>query len=128
LITTGTCLTNGTASEIRYSCNGCFNLAFQSDGNLVVSHNKGSKGIIWQSHTYGAVKTCVNWDGHFVIYGPNDVPVWTSGWYTTDGSNPWADVMLQNDGNLVVLTGLNTPSINARWASGKTACCDGTQY
>jgi hypothetical protein len=47
---------------------------------------------------------------------------------TTDGSNPWADVMLQSDGNLVVHTGLNTRSINARWAYGKTACCDGTQY
>jgi hypothetical protein len=77
------------------------------------------------------VKACLGINGNFVLYDINFVPLWMTGWSSTDGSNPYlisdirADVVILDDANLVVFTGYNTPTWKAQWTTGKVAYCNG---
>lgn len=116
---------NGKGMEVRTSCDGCFRLIFQSDGNLVV-YAKNDK-VIWHanSHNKGAVKACMQGDGRFVIYTAANVPIWYTEWFVKNGDTG-AVALIQGDANFVVYTGYNTPSVKAQWNAGKLANCDGT--
>lgn len=88
-----------------------FTLAFQSDGDLVLSFGAT---ILWRTGTSnGAAAVLVmQGDGNLVIYTPGYVPVWNSG---TNGHSG-ARLIVQTDGNLVIYSGST-----AVWQSG--TCC-----
>ncbi len=89
------------------SCDGRFELAMQSDGNLVEYTN----GIaLWASHTTpDGAAAVMQGDGNLVVYSSTGCPLWAS---KTAGHNG-AHFALQDDGNLVVYDGST-----ALWSSG----------
>ncbi|MEO8878447.1 MAG: phage tail tip lysozyme [Polyangiaceae bacterium] len=91
------------------SCGGKYDLAMQTDGNLVL-YEKG-KGALWSTHTNGTdgFAAIMQSDGNFVLYGSKSDPLWSS---RTNGHNG-ADLAVQTDGNLVVYGGSR-----ALWNSG----------
>jgi hypothetical protein len=90
------------------SCDGRFELAMQTDGNLV----EYSNGIaLWASHTVNGGDTVVmQGDGNLVVYGATGCPVWAS----QTAGNAGGFFQLQSDGNLVVYNA----SSQAKWATG----------
>lgn len=64
----------------RTSCNGCFKLVFQTDGNMVVYQNP-TNAVVWSANTFnsGAVRAAMQKDGNFVLYTSSNSPVWSSG-------------------------------------------------
>ena len=82
------------------SCDGRFQLAMQTDGNLVLY----SFGVpLWATGTNGAGGdvAVMQGDGNFVLYDDHSQPLWASG---TDGHGG-AFLALQDDGNMVVYAG-----------------------
>ena len=79
------------------SQNGRYRLELQSDGNLVLT---GPTGLAWDSDTRGkSVATAeMQTDGNFVLYGADRSVVWTA-----DTTGPGAQLVLQDDRNLVIL-------------------------
>lgn len=83
-------------------------LMMQSDGNLVLYHNKSA---VWSSHTanIGANRVVMQSDGNLVIYTSGGSAVWSS---RTSGKGSSYAVM-QADGNFVVYTSTGS----ATWQS-----------
>lgn len=97
------------AATSIFSSDGRFQLAMQTDGNLVVY---GPSGPLWSSSTYGTGSNnmaVMQADGNFVIYTQAGVPVWSS----QTGSN-CARISMQTDGNLVIYD----LSLKPIWATG----------
>jgi hypothetical protein len=90
------------------SCDGVYNVAIQTDGNLVVY--RGSTPI-WATYKFGTrAKLVMQGDGNLVVYADQGV-LWASNKF---GSG--ATMNMQTDGNLVVYNGSMAPM----WASGST--------
>ena len=89
------------AGESYRSCDGRYELAMQTDGNLVLYHN--GVGALWATGTNGkdGHVAVMQTDGNFVLYDPHSHALWASGTYGHGG----ADLALQDDGNLVVYAG-----------------------
>lgn len=82
-------------------------LVFQTDGNVVLY---GDSNPLWATNTVGSKATKFfnqGTDGNVVLYAGNR-PVWNSG-----ASGGPVDLVVQDDGNLVIYTGQGV----ARWAS-----------
>ena len=99
------------------SCEACFSLVMQTDGNLVL-YRQGH-GAIWSSATNGkdGITAVMQTDGNFVLYSGGGCPLWGSG---TSGHSG-AFLAVQDDGNLVVYDSANQPL----WASNSVACSGG---
>lgn len=98
-------LVNG---ESYKSCDGRFDLAMQTDGNLVLY---GLGRALWSSNTPGSdgYAAIMQSDGNFVLYGKHSDALWDTGTNGHGGST----LALQDDGNIVVYSGSQ-----ALWASG----------
>ena len=80
----------------RYSPNGAYWLVMQTDGNLV---EYGGGRARWASNTLvPGSRVVLQADGNFVVYTPQNRPVWASG--TVGQPGAWAAV--HNDGRLAV--------------------------
>jgi Domain of unknown function (DUF1906) len=92
------------------SCDGRFELAMQTDGNLVIYHEGG--GALWSTRTNGGdgYAAIMQSDGNFVLYGHHSNALWSSG----SNGHGGARLVMQDDGNLVVYGSDNHPL----WASG----------
>jgi hypothetical protein len=87
------------APQILFATNHEYQLAMQSDGNLVLYNNFGR--AIWASNTAGnpgAYLAMQASDGNLVIYGASGTPLWASG----TAGNPGDALQVQADGNLVI--------------------------
>lgn len=84
-------------------CSG-YVVAFQNDGNLVVSRPDNS--VIWSSGTAnrGAVRLVMQGDGNFVIYDAQKAI-----WGTNTFNHPHAVLSVQEDGNLVIRSSSGVP-------------------
>jgi hypothetical protein len=121
------------------SCDGRFQLAMQTDGNLVMYQR--NVGALWHTHTYGtnADRAVMQTDGNFVVYG-GSTPLWNTGTW----GKPGASTFMQSDGNIVTYhngvpvwsSGTQarpTPACSSQWlASGQAltrgqsrTSCDG---
>jgi hypothetical protein len=102
------------------SNNQCFQLAAQTDGNLVL-YRKSDNKALWNSSTYGrSVKhTIFQTDGNLVIYDPNNNPIWNTGTYGRGATR----LTIQNDGNLVMYNSQNQPI----WATNTVTDCNNNQ-
>ncbi|MFI9273065.1 hypothetical protein ACIGXM_20390 [Kitasatospora sp. NPDC052896] len=91
-LTPGTSLAQGVNL-----CSGSYELAMQTDGNLVVYGPSGA--ALWYSGTVnpGTTVADAQTDGNFVVYSGS-----TALWNSRTGGNPGAYVCFQTDGNLVV--------------------------
>ena len=103
--------------EYMHSAHGCFRLAMQHDGNLVIYKNWNNQAI-WSTKTDN---TATNFafmqnDGNFVTYTYNG----TSTWNTRTQNHEGAWVVLQDDGNLVVYA---WNSLRSLWASNTVTNC-----
>jgi len=96
------------AGESYKSCDGRYELAMQTDGNLVWY---GPHGALWATMTNGkgGYVAVMQGDGNFVEYDHESGAMWASG---TDG-HAGAHLSLQDDGNLVVYG----PGGKPLWAS-----------
>ncbi|MHB1843424.1 MAG: GH25 family lysozyme [Deltaproteobacteria bacterium] len=99
------------------SCQACFNLVMQGDGNLVL-YQQG-KGALWSTKTNGqnGEAAVMQTDGNFVLYSSGGCPLWNSG----TGGKSGASLAVQDDGNLVVYS----PTGQPLWSSGTVACAGG---
>jgi hypothetical protein len=88
------------AGESWRSCDGRFELAMQTDGNLVWY---GPSGALWDTATngHGGYVAIMQTDGNFVEYGASSNALWSSG--SSGHAGAW--LALQTDGNLVVYEG-----------------------
>ena len=93
------------------SCDGRFELAMQTDGNLVV-YQRSPFRALWSSRTNGrgGEVAVMQADGNLVVYTAGGRPLWSS---RTSGHSGSA-LAMQNDGNLVVYA----PRSIATWSSG----------
>jgi hypothetical protein len=96
--------------EVRRSRNGLYSLAFQNDGNLVLT-NLNNNFVIWASGTNNknASNCMMQSDGNLVIYSASGQTLWSS---STSGSNG-AYLLLQDDGNVVIYK----PDGNGAWCT-----------
>ena len=94
VLSSGSTLKTGDALT---SQNGRYRLELQTDGNLVLT---GSRGLAWDSDTRGKdVATAeMQCDGNFVLYTADRAVVWPA-----DTTGPGAQLVLQDDRNLVIL-------------------------
>lgn len=101
-----------TPGQSVVSANGRYQLAYQTDGNLVIYN--ASHQPVWSSNTlgHGVGYAAMQDDGNLVIYNGSNQPLWASG---TSG-NPGSFLAVQDDGNVVIYRSNHTPS----WASGTT--------
>jgi hypothetical protein len=88
-------LASGTSTS---SCNKHYDLAMQTDGNLVLYHD--GVGAIWATGTNGkgGHRAAMQTDGNFVLYTAANKALWASNTSGEDG----AYLAVQDDGNLVV--------------------------
>ncbi|MCC9306082.1 hypothetical protein LN042_02990 [Kitasatospora sp. RB6PN24] len=97
-------------------CSGNYELAMQTDGNLVIYGPSGS--ALWYSGTVNSGTTVADaqTDGNFVVYSGS-----TALWNSRTGGNPGAYPCFQPDGNLVVYrpsgTGQYTCNGSSLWDS-----------
>jgi hypothetical protein len=98
--------------ETIFTKNQQFYLTLQSDHNLVIYRN-GSGGALWATGRRGDLAT-VQADGNFVLYDGYGAAVWASG---TQGYGPSVELLLQDDGNLVLYGDRArwTPANELRW-------------
>jgi hypothetical protein len=101
------------------SASGRFQLNMQGDGNLVLYDGQPTvSSASWASGTWtlhpGARPTHADMqaDGHLVLYNDGMQPAWGSGVFGPTFVNP--RLVLQDDGNLVILEGQN----RVLWATG----------
>jgi hypothetical protein len=82
------------------SPDGKWTATFHSDGNFVVAYEKHPK---WSTRTqgHGATRITLQGDHNLVIYTPKG-PIWSS---NTAGKGSSAKLVIQDDGNLVLLDG-----------------------
>ncbi|NUP07699.1 MAG: hypothetical protein HOW73_16755 [Polyangiaceae bacterium] len=110
-------LLGGGAQLVRgqslWSCDGRFELAMQTDGNLVLY--QAGVGPLWATGTNGkpGQRAIMQPDGNFVLYSDTNKALWASG----TNKHAGARLAVQNDGNVVVYTPDNKPL----WASN--TCC-----
>jgi hypothetical protein len=99
-----------TAGQALWSCDGVYDLAMQTDGNLVLY--KGSTAL-WSSNTAGTAGQFVIMqdDGNLVVYTAASVGLWSS---ATAGDGCGVYLAVQTDGNLVLYTSGGT----AIWDTG----------
>lgn len=93
---------------IYYSCNGCFQLKLQADGNVVVypnDHPTNPTSPMWATggQNWGGIKTCLNLDGSFVVYNAQGDAIRSLGVF---GPNSYAKI--QNDGQFVIINAAGT--------------------
>jgi hypothetical protein len=93
--------------DIVYSPNNRFYLILQQDHNLVLYQAGG--GALWATGSRGDVAV-VQGDGNFVLYDGYQQAVWAS---NTNGYGPSVELLLQDDGNLVLY------GYKARWSPDK---------
>ncbi|WP_186316175.1 hypothetical protein [Catellatospora sichuanensis] len=105
----GSMPTNYRLTTLRYlsSYNGIYHLMQQQDGNLVLYGPANS--VLWSAGTYhtnvygmSIRETRMQTDGNLVVYNssaPGAAAVWAS---NTVGAGPSPELVLQNDGNLVL--------------------------
>ena len=105
------CVANRTLQAGQYllSQNGAYQLAMQTDGNLVVY-----AGVrpLWDSQTSnnpGAYAVLQATDGNLVVYSPTGKALWSA--YVPN--SPSDELQMQNDGNLVVYSASGA----AQWAT-----------
>ena len=96
------------AGQSHASCDGRFELAMQTDGNLVLY--EGAQAL-WATATNGKLgySMVMQGDGNFVVYDTHSEPLWWSGTSGHSGSY----LAEQTDGNLVVYE----PGGHPGWAS-----------
>jgi hypothetical protein len=106
-----------TSGQGISSSNGQFSLWMQTDGNLVLYKNVTGTALWATSMTQAtfqpATSACMQYDGNFVAYNSASVPVYDTCTYVNcpiSGAAAGEQIVLQNDGNLVVYAG-STP----RW-------------
>jgi lysophospholipase L1-like esterase len=108
-------LTAGHTLTTLFSCDGRFALNFLSTGVLqVTQHDAHGSHVLFASKTdkLGAVQAEMLPTGNFVLRDANGRQVWA----TNTDFNPGANLLMQNDGNLVIYSN-NKPV----WSSG--TCC-----
>ncbi len=97
------------------SCLGCYSLAMQGDGNLVL-YKKGGRAL-WSTGTVpGGYATEMQTDGNLVLYSSGGCPMWS----TATSGHAGAFFAVQDDGNLVVYSGGR-----ALWSSNTIDCPGG---
>jgi hypothetical protein len=106
--------------DVLSSPNGCFSLALQEDGNLVMYYT-GTSESAWSSRTAGrAVKYgAMRKDGIFVLRGYNNEVVWRAP-VSNELAVPGTNFVLQNDGNIVMYIPGASRSV---WSSGSRTPC-----
>ncbi len=96
------------------SPDGHFELAMQTDGNLVVYNRDPAARdhALWSanSNSCGGTRASMQTDGNFVVYNASGHACWASGTAGKGGSS----LVMQNDGNLVVYDSKQHPL----WSSG----------
>ncbi len=123
--------TEGGVTSSQSFCAGDYELAVQSDGNLVIYNDAGQ--VPWNSHSYfgpvngDGTELTLQSDGNLVLYktvgGTVGPALWATATYPSTTESDF--VCFQTDGNLVVYAGRETPSSAANpcfgtalWASG----------
>ena len=106
--------------DVLSSPNGCFSLALQEDGNLVLYYT-GTSDSAWSSRTAGrAVKFGgMNPDGIFILRGYNGEIIWRAP-RNNNSAVPGSNFVLQNDGNIVIYP---PGSKKSAWSSGSRTPC-----
>lgn len=109
----GTTLPSGGAMKpgtVFLSPGGKYELAYQTDGNLVV-YERSPRTALWSSRTNGiaALELVMQPDGNVVARKPDSSAAWSS----NTAGNTGAVLSLQDDGNLVVY---RKDSCQAVWA------------
>jgi|GEM_PF-3560013 len=96
--------------DVRRSRNGVYTLAFQTDGNLVLT-NRNNNFVVWASATNNrnAANCTLQSDGNLVIFSATGQMLWSS---ATSGSYG-AYLVVQDDGNMV----LYKPDGNGAWCT-----------
>lgn len=116
-IESGQCITPVDADVNLWSCSGCFRLAIQADGNLVVYTKSGT--VVWSSQTLHSVtQACMETNGQFVLKDNNHVVKWSTPW-NVENTDTGAVAMIQDDGQFVVVAGGQT-----KFTTGVTAPCE----
>ncbi len=107
---TFTAPTSLTSGQVAHSPSGQYQLAMQTDGNLVLY---GNGRALWSSGTFGhpGAFLAVQADGNLVVYSAGVQPLWST---NTSGTGSGHSLVLQDDGNLV-LYGSTGPV----WNSGR---------
>ncbi len=100
-----------SAGQSKKSCDKRFELAMQTDNNLVLY---GPPGALWSTNSVGtgANAAVMQSDGNFVLYAPGGAPKWDS----KTGGKAGAYLAIQDDGNMVVYLG------GAALWNSKTCC------
>ena len=100
------------SGQKRVSADGRFQLEYQADGDLVLTHV--GVGVLWQSGTKSAPGNAqMQLDGNLVVYDASGAPLWATG----TGGHPGAWLVLQTDGNAILHGTDGTPL----WATN--TCC-----
>lgn len=113
ILNTGQELTAG--QELR-SNDGRFNLIMQNNGDLVLYHGTV---VVWDTKTSNLPASArpsvarMQDDGNFVLYNPSNIPIWATG---TQG-NPGAQLILQDDRNLVLYKAGQPSVASALWST-----------
>lgn len=100
------------AGESLTSADGRYELAYQSDGNLVLYD--GATGVaLWWTGTVSEApgEAVMQGDGNFVVYNADGTPLWWSGTVGYDN----AEVVVQGDANVVVYA---PGAIPVWWSAG----------
>ncbi len=115
LIASGAALTPGNTVT---SCDKLYQLSLQKDGNLVLS--RPGLGAVWATQTVGTTSAAMQPDGNLVLHGS------TPATYSTKTfGNPGANLVIQDNGNLVVTSKTGAPLWQAQsfcgaFAGGRT--------
>jgi len=83
-------------------------ITLRKSGDLVISDLRGV--VVWSSHTRGEGNRAVFQDGDLVVHGVDGKVLWSTG----TGNNPGAKLVLQNDGNVTILSHADV----VLWAAG----------
>ena len=113
------------AGESLTSADGRYELAYQTDGNLVLYD--GATGVaLWWTGTVSAApgEAVMQGDGNFVVYNADGTPVWWSGTAGYDN----AEVIVQGDANVVVYAPGGIPLWWSAGSNSDVAVLTGTVF
>ena len=114
-----------------FSCltskNGMYEARLQSDGNLVIYQVTSTTKPVWSTRTngYGTDVWLGNQgDGNLVLYNPNPTRAPRAIWASGSSGRGAADLVMQNDGNLVMYAGGRPTWASGSWSTSPPAPCN----